>query len=280
MAKGPVCPADWERLLVCTDGSEESQGAVAQALVLARACGSRVCVLQVLEIIPEFEAVAPELRGRLEEEVRGRMAALKARAQEAGVAVETRVRHGIAVHGTILAEAEDLKPQLILMGRYGRTGLARLLMGSVTARVIGYSPVDILVVPRDATVAFGKLLVAADGSPDSAAAFRAALAMAQRAGSQLLAVCAAREEGEFIEAQKIIAQLVEAANREGVPLQGSVPAGQAPDDAVVQAALRNNVDLIVMGTRGRTGLARLLMGSVAERVIGASPVPVLVVKRK
>jgi len=279
MAETLVCPAAWERLLVCTDGSEESEGAVSQALALGRACGSRVYVLQVLEIIPEFEAVAPELRVRLVAEVRGQLAAIEARGRELGVAAETRVRHGIAVHGTILAEAEDIRPQLILMGRYGRTGLARLLMGSVTARVIGFSPVNVLVVPRGAAVAFGKILVAADGSPDSATAFREALAMAQRAGGQLLAVCVAREEGEFIEAQKVIQQLVDAANREGMSLQGSVPAGQQPDDAIVQTALRNNVDLIVMGSRGRTGLARLLMGSVTERVIGQAPCPVLVVKK-
>jgi len=280
MAKTLACPAEWEKLLVCTDGSEESQGAVSQALALGRVCGSRVYVLQVLEIIPEFEAVAPELRGRLEEEIRGQMKGVEARAQEAGVVMEARVRHGISVHGTILQEVDEIQPRLILMGRYGRAGLARLLMGSVTARVIGFSPVDVLVVPRGATVAFGKILVASDGSPCSTVAFQEAVAMAQRAGSQLLGVCAAREEGEFLEAQQIVHQMVEAANREGVALQGSVPAGQQPDDAIVQTAMRNNVDLIVLGSHGRTGLKRLLMGSVTERVIGASPVPVLVVKKK
>jgi nucleotide-binding universal stress UspA family protein len=280
MAQTLVCPGEWQRLLVCTDGSEESQGAVAQALALGRVCGSRVYVLQVLEIIPEFEAVAPELRGRLEEESQSQMEVIRAQAARMGVAVETRVRHGISVHSTILAEAEAIQPQLILMGRYGRTGLARLLMGSVTARVIGFSPVNVLVVPRGAHVSFGTLLVASDGSPCSAAAVNAALGMTQRAGSQLFAVCAAREEGELPEAQQIIRQLVETANREGVPLQGLVPSGQPPDDAIVQAAMRYRADLIILGSHGRTGMRRLLMGSVTERVIGQSPCPVLVVKEK
>ena len=67
-----TCPGPWERLLACTDGSDEGQNAVAQALDLAQACGSRLYVLQVVEIVPEFEAVAPDLRNCLEEGIRRR----------------------------------------------------------------------------------------------------------------------------------------------------------------------------------------------------------------
>jgi nucleotide-binding universal stress UspA family protein len=165
------------------------------------------------------------------------------------------------------------------MGRHGRTGLARLLMGSVTARIIGLSPVKLLVVPRGATLTFKRLLVASDGSPYSAAAWDQAFSLARHLNSELLAVCVAREEGEITMAQEILDNLMNAANREGVRLQALMPQGQPADDGIIQAVLRNNVNLIIMGSHGRTGLARLLMGSVTERVVGHSPCPVLVVKR-
>lgn len=279
MVEKPVCPGEWDRLLVCTDGSPESQGAVAEALALARLCGSRVYVLQVLQIIPEFEAVAPDLMVRLEEEIRTQLKNLKAEAAKMAVSLTPRVRRSVSVFSAILEEAAEIRPAMIIMGRYGRTGLARLLMGSVTARVIGHSPVNVLVVPRQAIVAFSRILVASDGSAYSAAAFKEALSMAQKAGSVLFAICVAQEEGELTPAQEIIHRLLIAANREGVPFQGLVSQVQQADDAIVQAALKNEVDLIILGSHGRTGLSRLLMGSVTERVIGHAPQPVLVVKK-
>jgi nucleotide-binding universal stress UspA family protein len=61
-------------------------------------------------------------------------------------------------------------------------------------------------------------------------------------------------------------------------MKGVNPQGVAPDTGIVQQAIKHEVDLIIVGSYGRTGLKKLLMGSVTERVIGGSPCPVLVVK--
>ena len=153
-------------------------------------------------------------------------------------------------------------------------------MGSITARVIGLSPINVLVVPRKASLAFRRLLIASDGSSHSDAALLEAIAMAARAGSELLGVAVAREEGEISETQEILQLMLAAANREGVSFQGISPLGLAADEGIIQVALEHRVDLIVMGSHGRTGFKRLLMGSVTERVIGQSPCPVLVVKKQ
>ena len=179
-----------------------------------------------------------------------------------------------------MAEAERLQADVIILGRSGRTGLNRLLMGSVTARVIGHSPINVLVIPRGTSLGLARLLVGSDGSLYSAAAFREALALAGAGEVKLLAVAAAREEGEILEARSLLDQLLAWANQEGLALQGIAPEGAQPDDAIVQVALRNSVDLIIVGSHGRTGLKRLLMGSVTERVIGQTPCPVLVVKKR
>jgi nucleotide-binding universal stress UspA family protein len=275
-----VCPGKWSKILACTDGSPEGQNAVFQALELARACSCKVHTVQVVEIIPEFEAVAPDLRSCLEEEIRAATAALKQQAADLEVNIEHHVLNCQSPHRAIVAEAEQAKTDLIVIGRSGHTGLTRLFMGNVTAGVIGHSPVDVLVVPQGMTLDFARLLIAADGSAYSAAAWETALAMAKRAGSKLLGICAAREEGEIIEAKAIIHQMLEAANQEGVAFTGLSPQGQQPDDAIIQTAIKEGVNLIIMGSHGRTGLQKLLMGSVTERVIGDTPCPVLVVKKK
>jgi universal stress protein E len=279
MKQASNCPVGWKKLLVCTDGSSEGQNAVSETLALAQANGAKVYVVRVVEIVPEFEAVVPDLRACLEEEIGSEMEAVKAEAARLGVDFETRILPSQMPHAAIVAEAQRLQADLIIMGRYGRSGLARLLVGNVTARVIGHSPVNILVVPRGATLAFQRLLVASDGSPFSAAAFAEALSLARETDAQMFAVSVAREEGDILEAQQIVHQMLMAANQAGLPLTGLSPQGQMPDDAIIQEAIRNGADLIIIGSHGRTGFQRLFMGSVTERVIGQTTCPVLVVKK-
>ena len=77
---------------------------------------------------------------------------------------------------------------MIILGRRGRTGLKRLMMGSVTARVIGHAACNVLVVPRAAKVEFKNILVATDGSKYSAAAASEAIGLAKRNGSKLTVI--------------------------------------------------------------------------------------------
>jgi nucleotide-binding universal stress UspA family protein len=274
------CPGSWENLLVCTDGSDEGGNAVTQALALGQACGSKVYVLQLVEIVPEFEAVAPDLRVCLEEEIHRQKVAVASEAALRGVQLEYRVLHSVSPFAAIVAEADQIQPGLILMGRYGRTALLHLAMGSVTARVIGLSSFNVLVVPEGAALRFKRLLIASDGSPCSDAALTEAIAMASRAQSELLGVAVAREEGEIPEAQQSAHRMMTAANQAGISFKGFSPQGLAADDGIIQVALANHVDLIIMGSHGRTGFKKLLMGSVTERVISQTPCPVLVVKKR
>jgi nucleotide-binding universal stress UspA family protein len=274
-----VCPATWGKLMVCTDGSDEGQNAVAIALELARACGSQVIAVQVLHVVPEFQAVAPDLRAILGKGVQENVAVIKAAADKLGVSLETVTPLGQLPHAAIVATAEKIGPDLIIMGRCGKTALGRILMGNVTARVIGHSPVNVLVVPRGGAIGFQRLLVASDGSPYSEAAWKLALSMAKQAKSRLTGVAVAPEEGGLNEARAIIRRMLTAASLARVPFKGVTPQGVAPANGIVQQAIKNEVDLIIVGSYGRTGLKKLLMGSVTERVIGASPCPILVVKQ-
>jgi universal stress protein E len=274
-----VCPATWGKLMVCTDASDEGQNAVAVTLELARACNSQVFAVQVLQIVPEFQAVAPDLRAILGKGVQENMAVIKAAADKLGVSLQTVTPQGQLPHAAIVATAEQIRPDLIIMGRCGKSALGRILMGNVTARVIGHSLMNVLVVPRGGMVGFQRILVASDGSPYSEAALKLALSMAKQAKSQLIGVAVAPEKGDTLEAKAIIRRMLTAASGAGVPFKGVNPQGVAPATGIVQQAIKHEVDLIIVGSYGRTGLKKLLMGSVTERVIGRSPCPILVVKQ-
>ncbi len=282
-------PAHLEKLLVCTDESPDSQGAVTVALDLAKSAGCKVFLLQVLTFIPVYELQVPdlvppasvnlEMQAAQEEAARRRLEVWRGQAAELGVDLEPRLHTSASAYEGVLEEAEVLQPDWIIMGRHGLTGLARLLMGSVTARVIGHSPYNVLVVPKGATLEFKRLLVACDDSPFSAAAWQEALSITQRMGSHLLGIAVAATDGEIETATAVVRKLEAEAAMRGVALETAVPQGQ-PDQAIIHWAQAKKVNLIILGSHGRTGLRKLLMGSVAERVIGQATCPVLVVKTK
>ncbi len=170
------------------------------------------------------------------------------------------------------------------------------MMGSVTARVIGHAPCNVLVVPKTAQLEFKNIVVATDGSKYSIAAASEAIGLAKRNGSALTALAVVpselmtpvdidftvsqREliaEKEMHEAEKNVRVVKEAAQNEGVAVKAFVLSGK-PSDAIIQTAQEKNADLIVLGSHGRSGMERLLMGSVVERVIVLASCPVLVVK--
>ena len=134
---------------------------------------------------------------------------------------------------------------------------------------------------------FERILLAVDGSQHSAKAVPVAADLAFRYGGELL-VFHARERdvalGEDVETSSEAMELVDGIVRDlkdaGVSARGEivrVPSGNTPR-AILAAASDENVDLIVMGTRGLSEWSRLLMGSVAHKVVHLADVPVLVVR--
>ncbi len=275
---------------MCTDESPDSQGAVTAALDLAKAAGCQVFLLQVLNFMPLYEMQSPdllpppmvnlELQAAQEAAVRSRLESWQEKAAGMGVHLEPRIRTSASAYEGILEEAEAVQPDWIVMGRHGLTGLSRLLLGSVTARVIGHSVFSVLVVPQGAVLQFKRVLIAVDDSPFSVAAWQEALSITQRMESQLTAITVAPSRGEVKAANQVVQRMEAEARLREVPLTAAVLPYGHPFEVILQMAQTKQVNLIVLGSHGRTGLRRLLLGSTAERVIGQAPCPVLVVKKK
>ncbi len=283
------CPLTLTKILVCTDDSPPSHGAVKAGLELGRTCHCQVHLLQVVELAafveysqPESLAIPPQVMTDLlairQEKARESLAAWQKQAADQGVQLQIHLRLGANVLQEIMDAVQEISPDLILIGRRGHSGLARLLLGSISARVIGHSPVNVLLVPKEAPLRFDKLLVASDGSPFSAAACREAFRLAAHTKASLLALAVAHGDLAGAAAADIVLNLKAEADRRALPLETLALSGR-PYQVILEVAQQRAVDLIILGSHGRTGLPRLLMGSVTERVIGQSLCPVLVVKQ-
>ncbi len=143
------------------------------------------------------------------------------------------------------------------------------------------------------TLPINKILLATDGSVAAIEATKYAVGLAKKFGAEVLAVYVAGHEEDFnlpvelkkqqffdgvhpCEAGLAVAKAFGLKN--GVVVNTTILRGSVPRH-ILKAAQAENVDIIIMGESGRTGLSRITLGSVAESVIRLSPYPVLVIRR-
>ena len=135
----------WKNILVAADGSKFSEAAVEEAINYARSYDGCLSVVSAVDVTDEFEAQAPGLLDKMIAKARAYLEDLKKKITEAGIKAEIFVRQG-EPYEVIIDLASQLNADTIVMGTHGRTGITRIFMGSVTARVIGHAPCPVLVV--------------------------------------------------------------------------------------------------------------------------------------
>jgi nucleotide-binding universal stress UspA family protein len=142
----------YESILFPTDGSEESLQALDHALDLAATYNARLHALYVVNLqIPyamdDNSVVSPEpILDLLHEKANKTIAEIEARADEAGVSVTGTVLEGAVIHREILEYCAEQRIDMIVMATHGRGGLNRLVLGSVTDRIVRTADVPVLVV--------------------------------------------------------------------------------------------------------------------------------------
>ncbi len=279
-----------DTILVCLDGSEASARALPalrRLLLLpdrpgrlanaAPRSGPALVLLHVVPMTPGSGAGEVELgqtRRELEE--------LRLELEQRGRTASVRLARGEPAD-QILAAAADLRAHLIAMATHGRTGADRLVRGSVAESVLRRSRIPVLLVnPRaylpgeEAGTIARRLLVPVEASPESRAILPLVAAVSRLAGAEVLLVHAEAEPGLgthqaiFAAAREVLAAAGGAARVREV-----VPTG-APAAAILATIDQERADLVLMTTHGREGLERLWLGSVAEAVARACPVPVVV----
>jgi nucleotide-binding universal stress UspA family protein len=271
----------FERFLVTSDGSEYSSGAIREALRMAQKCGARVRVISVVAGgNAELYAMGEQLLAKELSTARVHLDEAEKQAAASGVACETEVVQADQIHQEIVSQAENMHADLIIMGRRGKRGLARLLLGDVTAQVIGNAHCSVLVVPRAAELTGQHFVIASDGSRfgDVAAATAGNLAKICKTPVTVVSVTmASHSEQRREEARLTVNRITSFLTKEGISTESVLVDGR-PDTTIVEVAEKKHADLIVVGSHGRTGLERVLLGSTTERVLNQSTCAVLVVK--
>jgi len=278
--------SDVKTILLATDGSAYSEGAVQEAIFFAHACGVKLHVLLCLSDNPEFMTEGQAQSEQMEMAARRHLEWVENAAGKEGVEVVTTVRRSGKPHEAILEEAARLQADLVVMGRRGLSGVKKLLLGSVTAKVLSEADAKVLVVPRDALISGERILLATDGSADSTAAEANTIALAKRcpALKKIIVLSVVTKDLDPAEMQRnidtVIGHMKDAeikAEVEGKLTHGAV----YPDDVVASitdTARREKIDLIIAGKQGRRKLRDLLLGTVTEKVVATSPCAVLVVR--
>ena len=272
------CPVGkLEKVLLATDRSQFSEGAIREAISFAKACSSRLYAITVLETNPEYETIGSNVFEKEEAEAMKYLESVKERAGKEGLMCEILFHSGVEPYQAIVEEAEKLRIDMIVIGRRGRSGLAKLLMGESAAKVVINAPCKVLVVPKAARIGYRNILVATDGSGHSIAAVQEAVNIAKRCGSRIIALSSIRSDDELEKAKANVNAVIELANKEGVTAEGMTPTGRSYN-VIVETAGGRGVDLIVMGIPVKSVLEKFFTGSATEKVIGNAGCAVLIIK--
>ncbi len=293
------------KILLATDGSEESAQAARMAAVLSEKTGSELHVVYV-EPLPHPYALSeatiyyPEMRDEVRQtanqEAREKLAA---EVEKIGATREVAGSHARIGHpdAEISHLAEEIGAGLIVVGSRGLGPVRRLLMGSVSSSVVRHAHIPVLVVRDGGDALPGRILLAADGSEESRLAVRAAAEFSAKTDAEvhIAHVLPSPErmygphfystgmKGSLLErvereAQEFLGRQAEEVSSAGGKVGGThVLSGNAPAE-IVKLAEELHAGLTVLGSRGLGGVRRALMGSVSDSVVRHAHNPVLVVR--
>jgi nucleotide-binding universal stress UspA family protein len=289
----------FQTILIPLDGSDRSERALPYARRLADASGARLVLLRVVPPTLFPDRPDPEAEAKALSDASAYVDAFVPRA-EGDPSVEAIAYVGDAV-AAIIDEAHARPATLIVMSTHGRSGVSRLAHGSVASEVIRRAQVPVLVVPRHcnrawSTPAPARLLITVDGSELSHAILPPALDLARLLNADITLLRAVspvkyiRVEGyedpvavpvEGIgegEAEDYVNTLATGLRPKHGRIAVRVVEGQNAASAIAYAAQDEAVDAVALATHGRTGLARLVLGSVAVAVVQDATVPVLLMR--
>ena len=296
----------FQSILVPLDGSPLAE----QAIPIAQALAERARCKLKLVLVHERIILKPgphytRLELAMQKADREYLKSVTARVRERlGRSVSSAVLQGLPVVETLARYIRELGADLVVMSTHGRGGLRRAWLGSVTDQLIRSAEVPVLVVrPGEAGAARpvwepGEILVALDGSPLAEAALEPAIDMARLWDAELSLVQIVSSitptsgphptfPSSYIDqvtalhresAQDYIRDVAEQIRESGVRASGVAVIGGAVPETLIELADTERVGLMVVATHGLGGVRRMVLGSVADKLVRGANVPVLVVR--
>jgi nucleotide-binding universal stress UspA family protein len=292
------------------DGSALAERALPCAVMLARGVPAELVLFRAVSIAPDLEEMLrfTDLGGEvpweeLEVQACDYLNQVADRIQEAGLGIHKVVRRGPAAE-VIVDYAEQMAVQQIVMATHGRSGISRWRHGIAAERVLQSASVPVLMVCAKAgetvseePMTCQRILVPLDGSTRAEQVLPPAVSIARTFSAEIILfrVPIAHVSGSFTGnwyvplegtfetaneiAQRYLNCVADEMRAQGVRVTTVTRMGGVAD-AILEYAEANKIDLIAMCTHGRSGLARWTLGSVADRVLRARCVPLLLVRAK
>ncbi len=283
-----LCPVDF---------SEMSRRALDYAAAFADWYAARLTVLNVFPVMPVMDVPPLVLDDKLRAELTGELRRFTA-GVPAKVPLELVVEQAELIHDAIQHRVSSSDVDLLVMGSHGRSGFKRILLGSVTERVIRQAPCPTLVVPTGAhdvvpegPIRLRTILCPVDFSEHSLRAVEYAVNLAEETDAQLQLLHVVTLPPEISELEASFEHLREKVEADRLRRLNDLIPADAATYCTIQAALRQGSahreivkaateqpsDLIVMGAHGRTAIDAAIFGSNTARVMRAACCPVLVV---
>jgi nucleotide-binding universal stress UspA family protein len=293
--------AVFRRILHPTDFSPVAMDAFDHALDLARRHGARLRVVHAMvlhgydpEVIRKGLPKLEEAERHIEADLKREMESMAERAVPTEVECDTAFRRGLAPAEVILEEARDFEADLVVMGTHGHSPLRQFFLGGVAERVVRYAACPVMTLGRETHEPgpYRAILLPIDFSRGSHAAAELAVRMARADGATLHVAHVFQEIvppyfsafGDAFQWDPELRGRCERAMDELMQEHGIDPGKVVKhvregrvSSTLVELARKNQVDLIVMGTRGLSGISHFLLGSVAEKVVRKAGPPVLTV---
>jgi len=286
----------FRKILCPIDFSAGSDQALRTAARLARSSDAELVLTHSWYVPPlayagEAWTLSAELVDQLVEDSTRGLAAAVATAEELGARTTSVLQSGVPGDRIVALLAEDAAFDLAVVGTHGRTGLARVFLGSVAEQVVRHAPCSVLAArPRLEEGPFEKILCPIDFSESA----HDAVALAADVGGEKaeIALFHAVELPLFgedptiadsvAELDRVTTTVIEQwAEKLRTTYRGTVTAQTRHGSAgaqILHVLEAGRYDLAVMGTHGRTGLRRALLGSVAEKTVRHANCPVLVAR--
>lgn len=298
---------DIKKIVVGVDFSAESESAAKQALEIARHTGAELILVHIGMVVEPAKHPGGSVHSSIkewEEMLRQQLAddrrlleEMRERMRGQGVEISHVVKDSFADTGLVDA-ASELGADLLVIGTHGRTGLKRFFLGSISERVVRLSTTNVMVVrPTDGgSGGYRRILVPTDFSRPAEAALELALRMAHDGAAIDLVhfwqvpMTATTPYAPFKAAEEALTtvrramrdaaessgnQLVERYGAANLEVSFHAIEG-APAYGIQERLEENDYDLVVMGSHGRRGLRRFLLGSVAETTVRHAPCSVVV----
>ena len=288
----------YERILLPVDGpvdgSDHAAEIVHHAAELAQWTEATLEVLFVADTTRDsVTVVEANVVDALEQEGETIVADVASTLETLGVDYSTDVVQGNPA-STIVEYAERYDYDLIVLPTHGRTGLSRYLLGSVTEKVVRLSDVPVLTArmrsDEQLTFPYESVLIPTDGSASARAATTHGLSLAATLDATVHVLSVVDDTSLGIDVRSVLSEaelerpatdaveavVAEADEYELADVQTHVEHG-SPADGIRERIETNDIHAVVMGTSGRRGADRILLGSVAEKTVRSAPVPVITV---